>query len=343
MLYMILIGLNIMGSIFASLPSGQEEPVTETREKVLNLLPSAIRGSFKDVPMSKEEAQFLTKIISNLPAGSEHLARENLKKILPELIDFIKKEKGGEAWLKDLFFHAVAEHNIPALTFLLNEGFDPNQSGYNDRTALMDAALDGYLDIVKLLLSKGVNVDAQDKNKRSALIEAVRGMALGKSGTDRIEIIKALRDKGASLTRDAFHKTALDYAMSENNQDIFNALTNYVSQGGTTLLMLAAKNNDAKTTALLLRLGANVNKQNMDGMSALMFAAAGGYFDVVRLLLNNGARADLRTSSDYNAAMLALRHGHKNILRAFSELQGTMGPVEKKEIEKLYAQIAQED
>ena len=45
---------------------------------------------------------------------------------------------------------------------------------------------------------------------------------------------------------------------------------------------------------MLIKSGADVNKQDKDGKTALFYAASGGNDDIVMLLLKSGADADIK-------------------------------------------------
>ena len=72
---------------------------------------------------------------------------------------------------------------------MLQQGFDPNSADYDARTALMLAAVNGRLGIVRQLIAAGADVTAVDNFGVCALLEACH------RGND--EIIDLLVCKGA--------------------------------------------------------------------------------------------------------------------------------------------------
>ena len=63
-----------------------------------------------------------------------------------------------------------------AVELFLEAGMDPNAAGKDGKTALMVAARGGYMEIVKLLLDKGADVNAKDKKfEATSLIWAAVG------------------------------------------------------------------------------------------------------------------------------------------------------------------------
>ena len=94
---------------------------------------------------------------------------------------------------------------------LLEQGVDPNLV-YNTNTALTYAARDGFIDIARLLVDHGADVNWIDGERVTPLILA--------SFKDHIEIVKLLLAHGADVTvRDQWDRTALDYALRRGEND----------------------------------------------------------------------------------------------------------------------------
>jgi uncharacterized protein len=81
---------------------------------------------------------------------------------------------------------------------------------------------------------------------------------------------------------------------------------------GTTLLMTAAANGNVRLVESLLRLRANILKNNKYGESALALAALNGHKEVVRILVDAGARIN---ASGWGALHYAVFNGHADIVR----------------------------
>jgi ankyrin repeat protein len=120
----------------------------------------------------------------------------------------------------------------------------------------------GDLAKVRLLISKGADVNAGSKQGRTPLIVAA-------SHDGASEVVKFLIEKGA-------HISAKDGA-------------------GSTPLVAATEANDTASVKLLLQKGADVNvagnfyEGGIPGQTPLMNAAAHGNIDVIKLLLAKGA------------------------------------------------------
>ena len=118
--------------------------------------------------------------------------------------------------------HAIQIHNISIVRILIEAGANINAPSRNVtnyyNTPLMIAAWSGDYEIVKLLVEKGACLNQVDKkNGFTALIKAVF--------KNEIAIARYLVDKGADTTISSFEeKTALNYAMDNNNQELISLL-----------------------------------------------------------------------------------------------------------------------
>jgi len=131
--------------------------------------------------------------------------------------------------------------------FLIDKQVDVNLWGSWKQTPLMAAVLKKNLDIIKKLIEKGANVNAQDVNGQTALsliaqdIEQLILNTAAKSITKSTEtaenIINALLEKGAKVDiKDNFGFSPIDYAQSSHNDTIVALMrkntkpTNHVEQ-----------------------------------------------------------------------------------------------------------------
>ena len=117
------------------------------------------------------------------------------------------------------------------------------------------AAID--LDVVRLLIEKGADANAEDKYKRTPLhLAAMSG---------HLEVVRLLTGKGADATAEDTNKR--------------------------TPLLLAAKNGHLDVVGLLIEKGADVAAKDKHRRTPLLLAAENSHLEVVRLLIEEGADA----------------------------------------------------
>lgn len=170
-------------------------------------------------------------------------------------------------------------------------------------TVLAWAADNGHIDIVKLLIAKGVDVNARDRDGRgnSALICAVWSVD--------VPIVRLLLKHGADANVGNSNWTPLmtaAWAMGSSRRskkDVLTILKLLLAKGakvnardgaGQTALSLAAAVGDVAMLKVLLRAGAYIHTRDKRGNGALMGAIQHVNSDTIKFLLEQGINANAR-------------------------------------------------
>jgi N-acyl-D-amino-acid deacylase len=171
-------------------------------------------------------------------------------------------------------------------------------SGGGRGTALIEAARVGDLESIRLLVSKGADVNAASGNGATALTEAVL--------FGRRDVAAYLLDNGASV------KTR-------------------TSVIGHRILSLASMRGDAEIAKMLIEKGAEVNAQDAMGHTPLMWGAYSdrGAAQLVRTLIEAGADVRARSNSGESAMTWALRHGNAKVMELLRQAGAEEEPMEK--------------
>ena len=119
------------------------------------------------------------------------------------------------------------EHRVNFATILLQNGankeFQSNQHMHSEGTPLMNAAANGYIDLVKLLLDKGANANAKNEQEETALIKVLKADQALVANEEKKMIIQLLISKGADpKKKNAYGESAWDLAKNENMASLFN-------------------------------------------------------------------------------------------------------------------------
>lgn len=134
---------------------------------------------------------------------------------------------------------------------------------------------DRLIEVSRLLLQRGADINAPDDNGWAALTEAV------KSG--RGQMVQLFIESGANVN----HRCACNGWLS----------------GGYTPLAMAADKNQPEIADLLLKAGADLNLPNHEGATPLMIAAANGSQAIVMALLAKGADPNAHDRNGNTALM----------------------------------------
>ena len=188
------------------------------------------------------------------------MVRRNAQSIVRAAVFAIGLCGGSSVYAAALLDAAEAGLTAAAVTEI-EAGADVNQRGGDGSTAVMWAAYNGDIELVRALIDAGADVNASNEFGTSAITEAA---ILGSA-----PVIAALLDAGADP--------------DTRNPD------------GETPLMAVARTGNLEAAQLLLDAGADVNATELWGeQSAVMWAAAQSQPAMIGLLADHGADLDAR-------------------------------------------------
>jgi ankyrin repeat protein len=183
---------------------------------------------------------------------------------------------------------------------LLDRGANPNMQLFfrpanvrgatNTRgsTPLIRAVTNADLEVMKLLLQHGADVNIQMADRQTAIMAVIAGRA---SETQALQMIRILRDAGADVNV---------IALVNHREE---------SRGGTAL-HYAARKRYKEVIKLLASYGINMNAKDQDGLTALDYTQSRGfmafmalqtpvYKDVAELLRELGATVELARNPEW--------------------------------------------
>ncbi len=212
--------------------------------------------------------------------GKSVLSKAIEKEAGAEVQDFLR-EKGADEWViskeealevsQGFWSYDGYLKSLEEIKELLKKGADVEAKDKDGRTALMWAAISRKLDVVKCLVEHGADLEAKDEDGYTALVREAKYGNLG--------AVKCLVEQGADLeAKDddyRYRRTALIWAAEEERIEVVKYLAEH---------------------------GAYVNAKDEDGWTALMWAARLGTLDVVKCLAEHGA--DVNTSDKYGQTAL---------------------------------------
>ena len=190
-------------------------------------------------------------------------------------------------------------------------------------TPLLVASDNGRLDIARVLLDHGADVNYQDSHGTSPLHLASR--------IPSNDLIQLLLDHGANVNAsDKEGRTALYHVSYQGQPETLVAkllLKNGANvhtqcESGWTPLHEAASRGYADMVQLLLDYGADANSQSNDARTALHVAACRGCLEVVEALLKRGADPHARTDEGQTPFQLASKGKHTQVMQLLSERTG---------------------
>ena len=189
------------------------------------------------------------------------------------ILDFCAPEEAN--W--EALLHACENNRVVEVEQLLQKPLDPNRRGPSPQPEwpMFSAAALGYLEVVRMLLEAGADMNAENQDRSTALMFAAHN--------GHLEVVQVLLEAGADK--------------------------NAAKQDGATALMFAAHNGHLEVVQVLLEAGADKNAAKQDGATALMLAAEDGHLEVVQVLLEAGADKNAAKQDGATALMLAAEDG----------------------------------
>ncbi|XP_072272674.1 ankycorbin isoform X1 [Pyxicephalus adspersus] len=181
------------------------------------------------------------------------------------------------------------------------------------KTAFHVAATKGNADCLKVMLTHGADVSAQDLSGHTALHLSVKN--------NHIECVKRLlQSKCPTECTDSSGRTCVHYAASNGNVPMLQllcenkCLLNAKDSDGKTPLLIAVQCGHLEACKCLLDHKADVNITDKNGKSPLMLACEAGQSNMVDLLVHRGANLTLADTLGHDVLHYARTSGNPHIL-----------------------------
>jgi uncharacterized protein len=188
--------------------------------------------------------------------------------------------------LYERFVQSVATDRSDDVAALLARGMDPNTVDPTGEPMLVVAARAGWQPTIELLLRAGAKIDGKNGFGDTAIMVAALN---GHLVVVKKLFARGAEINPRGWTPLAYAATNGQTEVARYLLEI-GADINAPSANGTTPLMMAVRGGHAETVELLLSKGADVNARNQNDASALAWATRGGFYDIEKSLQKRGAK-----------------------------------------------------
>uniref|UniRef100_A0A8C6KED5 Ankyrin repeat domain 28 n=1 Tax=Nothobranchius furzeri TaxID=105023 RepID=A0A8C6KED5_NOTFU len=203
---------------------------------------------------------------------------------------------------------------LKMVRLLLSRGANINAFDKKDRRAIHWAAYMGHIEVVKLLASHRAEVACKDKKSYTPLHAA--------ASSGMISVVKYFLDLGVDINEpNAYGNTPLHVACYNGQDVVVNELiesganVNQVNEKGfAPLHFTAASRHGALCLELLVCNGADVNIKSKDGKTPLHMTAIHGRFSRSQAIIENGAEIDCEDKNGNTPLHIAARYGHELLI-----------------------------
>ena len=280
---------------------------------VIPLVTAAEKGNLDQLRLllakgAKVDAAPTTRTALMQAAANNHL--EAVKLLIEAGADLDARDKEGETALTLTVF---INRDGQVARYLLEKGANPGFRTTSNQTALMTAASQGNVEMVRLLAKR-----AGTAEKSEALSRAVRA--------EYFEIIKLLREQGAEVNLK--EQNPLQVAVDTGNLEIATWLLgqgadpNYRNSEGISVLATGLGwSMKPELVRLLLEKGASPKTADNEGVTPLMLAVERGNLEVVQLLVQKGADPKARSKAGKTALDLAKDASNAELVKYLQSLK----------------------
>ncbi|MHC4538484.1 MAG: ankyrin repeat domain-containing protein [Planctomycetota bacterium] len=186
---------------------------------------------------------------------------------------------------------------------------------------LHEAAWDGDVDEVRMLISKGIDINTGDRID-PVIFQRIVGMSDVPDPTVKLsrtwattalhyasekghqEVVELLIANGANVnTKDNDGQTPLDIAVRRGHKDIVELLQVKVADSS---IHMAAFVGSLDKLQSFVRTGTDIDAKDEEGRTPLLRAVTGGHIEAVRFLIESGADVNIRDKQGYVPLVHAL-------------------------------------
>lgn len=217
------------------------------------------------------------------------------------------------------FLHSVDFDRLYLASLFLDAGMTLQAADARfGNTALHMAATGGRIEMLRLLIDRGANVDAVNDDQNTPLHVAINNASS--------ELVRALLQAGARTSiANVRGNQPLHLAVMRRRAEAVIALLDTGADleardgNGHTPLMTAARRNAFDMLALLLERGASIEAQSTGtadrGQNAVLLATTRGHLASLTSLLDAGAKPDVADASGRTALHSAVRRQNGELTR----------------------------
>ncbi len=214
---------------------------------------------------------------------TEHKQQPAYESLAQKAQEYINENNLQDDLPQDVLFSAADNDRGDVIRYLHDEfGVNLDVLYNNVETALMRAVMEDSFDSLKMLITLGANINAQNNFYQTALQLA--------SGYNKRESVKIL---------------AVAQNVDLNNQDV----------RGETALHNAVARDHIDIVKILVDAGADLNIQDEDGNTPLHIAIKYYYTEIVKILVDAGADINAQNNVKETPLQLAKRSKNKKIIK----------------------------
>ena len=250
----------------------------------------------------------------------DEFSKSEQKALIGEMSNWAEgNNQNRKSFILGLYFRSSTKEIISIFdSEILEPIIDINFKVLNDRNLLMRAILENKPTVIKLMIKKGIDIQAVDSEGKNALMYAIE--------YNKLNFVKLLIEKGIDIqTVDSEGKNALMYAIKYNRRTLAKFLIEKsidiqtVDSKGRNALMYAIKYNRRTLAKFLIEKGIDIQTVDSKGRNALMYAIKYNRRTLAKFLIKKGIDIQAVDSKGRNALMYAIKYNRRNLAKFLIE------------------------
>ncbi|MCD4813298.1 ankyrin repeat domain-containing protein [bacterium] len=224
--------------------------------------------------------------------------------------------RGTDLSLKDAdrrsVLYLAIRHGSKAIAFRLILGdFNPNDKAANGESVLELAAMQGWADVVGLLIDKGAKTSPPVDR-----IDLLPAYKAGKLGYNKVvKRLSKMQTAGPFILAFYASPKTMKISLRHTQQTIHS----FLPKTKETLLHLACHGNNRRLAAYLIKAGSDINAADHNGQTPLHIATRHGYIRLIKLLLRSNAKTTLPDNHNQTPLDLAHKRQSKKLLNLLQQ------------------------
>jgi len=191
---------------------------------------------------------------------------------------------------------AAANGNVDILKLLLDAGVDANTIDPNNEPVSWSAIRSGNVEAVKVLLDRGATADFKDSVRQTSLMVAIR--------EDHPDIVRLLISRGADTNAVTRVGATPNWVLPNSVAGFGHGIgivrgglpdrgSRYLTPGGMTPLLYAARDGRIESARLLVQNGAKLETTDPNGITPLLMSITNNQVETALFLIDRGAQINI--------------------------------------------------
>lgn len=276
--------------------------------KIIQEYAAACEFVIKDGKLTKEDEETLALWMEAATCGKKQQIEELCNIYGNNIIETCAQ--GGSTALHWGAFNG----DLEMVKLLVQKGADINHKTDQGISTLSISVQQGHLEVIRYLIEQGADIHAKNEDGYTAFHWSVEG--------GHIDVVKYFVEQGTDIGLQGINgNTPLHFSAEKGYLDCLKYLCEQgadihaKNKWGYTALLASARAGHLDCVKYLHRQGCDVNSSNKKGHTALLASAKNGHLDCLKYLIQQGAKINEKSKDGFTALMCAATEGYLDMVK----------------------------